>query len=358
MASWSRNQYRGNLGELEVARNFLNLGCVVNSLAASDAGWDLHIQVPEVAQTFAQLPESWRLSGRTAHVQVKQTSTDSVSINLDTLRGWVIGSKIGVPTFLVLVFEAKETLELKFVPPWLLDEKTGGNMNDATITEFVDEGAVSADDKPVTDAEADEIPRDKDCKKKGKPKRSFTKTSALGWDAETFGPLLQLWTKYPGFMFKAKMDLWTSDGLAMQKAEHLIAKICWAWAWAHREPSATDEDAFSKMMYIALPAAKTLEPNSSNNQPLAERLMEHVRHWQSSLIEYLTDKRNAAAAEGRLREAGLHQSQIDKSPWPQIEFATTYATSAAEGEAFAEALDLASDIAAYARYLDSLQART
>lgn len=359
MANWSRNQYRGNLGELEVARQFLHMGCAVNSLTASDAGWDLHIQIPEAAQLYKALPETWPLSGRTVHVQVKYTSSKSIAVYLDTLRGWVVGSKIGVPTFLVVLFESDSALTFKFAPPWKLEEKCESKPNHRAADEAEAQEPELAAEEPSETVE-DEVlvpdfpgdsPKTEVKKKKVRPTRTFSAASTLDWDTDKFGRLLQLWSKYPGFMFKAKIDTWTFDGLAIRRAEFLVAKICWAWAWAHREPSSTDDDALNKMLYIALPAAKILQPDSIDNLPMAECLMEHIRDGQRALIEHLEQKRDAAAALNDVREAQLIQTQIDRNPWPQIDFATTYATSTGEGQAFNEALALAADIVEYARYL-------
>lgn len=354
MASWSRNQYRGNLSELDVTGKFLHMGCAVNSLAASDAGWDLHIQVPEEAHRYAELPETWALSGRTAHVQVKYTSTDSVSVDLNTLRGWVVGSKIGVPTFLIVIFESDSDTVFRYVPPWRLNERLESKKENLGVAASVEEAPEMPDDQPVLDAETADHVRTDDRKKKSSPTRTFSIANTLEWKAKQFAQLLQLWTKHPGFMFKAKIDCWPIDGHASERAESLVAKLCWAWAWAHREPSATDDEALEKMMIIALPAAKSLHPAVEDHLPIATRLIEHVRHAQAALIEHLEKKRIAAAAEGLIMDAERYQRQIDRKPWPEVEFATTYATSTGEGRALKEGLDLAADMATYAHYLDSL----
>lgn len=353
MANWSKNQYRGNLGELDVTREFLHMGCAVNSLTASDAGWDLHVQVPEEVHPHEDLPTTWSLSGRTAHIQVKYTTKGAIPVNLSTLRGWVVGSKIGVPTFLFVVFESEGTSLIKYAPPWLLEERQASKQAEASIVDT----EVTTPEPSEADAEEcapeDEIDLDSKVKKKSEPTRSFSLKNTLEWGPDQFGYLLQLWTRYPGFMLKAKIDSWKPGGNVALEAEKLVAKICWAWAWAHREPSSTDDEALHKMMMIALQAAKELEPQSQHHDVTANRLINYIEDARNALIVNLEEQRDKASAAGRIMEASNYESRISRKPWPQIEFATTYAISTDEEGALNEGLALVRDIAAYAQHLDS-----
>lgn len=75
-------------------------GFAVNALTATDTGWDLHCHIPEELILSASTAgrKSWRLSGKTAHIQVKSAATDSLAIG--TVRGWLTGTASGVPTLM------------------------------------------------------------------------------------------------------------------------------------------------------------------------------------------------------------------------------------------------------------------
>ncbi|MEE2571087.1 hypothetical protein V1638_17085 [Pseudarthrobacter sp. J64] len=108
-------QHNGAMGEAEALKDFLQMGASVNSLTSSDYGLDLHLQLPLVPQKFGRLESEWALSGRTAHVQVKNmTKGGSPSVEDSSVEGWVSGSKVGSPTF---VFVIKNNKEKTFYSP-------------------------------------------------------------------------------------------------------------------------------------------------------------------------------------------------------------------------------------------------
>ncbi|BCW48097.1 hypothetical protein StoSoilB13_04390 [Arthrobacter sp. StoSoilB13] len=85
------------------------MGASVNSLTSSDYGLDSHVQLPLVPQKFGRLESEWALSGRTAHVQVKNmTKGGSPSVEDSSVEGWVSGSKVGSPTFFFVIKNNKE----------------------------------------------------------------------------------------------------------------------------------------------------------------------------------------------------------------------------------------------------------
>lgn len=101
MALRNSNNVKGDLGEIEVSKKLLEHGLAINSLAASDTGWDLHCHVPKTLIMNASTVEakrSWPMSGRSAHIQVKNSSAGR--LNVGTVRGWLSGTASGVPTFM------------------------------------------------------------------------------------------------------------------------------------------------------------------------------------------------------------------------------------------------------------------
>lgn len=91
----------------------LETGAAINSLSSSDTGWDLHLHMPEEPLAFlpemilSQAKRGWKLGGRIVHVQVKSMKLSGYpSLNRGTVDGWIAGSKVGVPTF-VLMLTAK-----------------------------------------------------------------------------------------------------------------------------------------------------------------------------------------------------------------------------------------------------------
>lgn len=83
MAYRSWGNFQGDRGEIEALSELLKTGAAINTLTASDTGWDLHLHLPEHSMFIDTDPPSevdnrylkWRLSGRTAHVQVKRDAS-------------------------------------------------------------------------------------------------------------------------------------------------------------------------------------------------------------------------------------------------------------------------------------------
>ncbi|MBT2533275.1 hypothetical protein J7E83_14330 [Arthrobacter sp. ISL-48] len=106
MANRTKNKYLGDVGETQVLRELLDTGASINSLTASDYGWDLHVQLPEEVLDAAMISrfgpkDTWKLSGHVVHVQVKnQTSGSDPSVRMGTLRGWL---EAVIPTFVIIV---------------------------------------------------------------------------------------------------------------------------------------------------------------------------------------------------------------------------------------------------------------
>lgn len=124
VAKRMKSHYLGQVGETAVIRRMLDTGSSINSLSASDYGWDLHIHLPlepfAVPRERALIKKSWIMSGRTAHIQVKNWAS-TPEVNVGTLRGWVSGGASGTPTFVVIP-SSDEPSEWKYLGPGELDE--------------------------------------------------------------------------------------------------------------------------------------------------------------------------------------------------------------------------------------------
>lgn len=122
MARRSASNVIGDLGELKITELLLEHGFAVNSLTSSDTGWDLHCHLPVdlIMNASSGGKATWDMSGQTAHIQVKAGRPGVLRVG--TVRGWVMGSKVGAPTFLFgmfhdnPVFSAPHALE-----DWLLE---------------------------------------------------------------------------------------------------------------------------------------------------------------------------------------------------------------------------------------------
>lgn len=129
MAKRTKNHYLGDVGEASVIRRMLDTGASLNSLSASDYGWDLHIHLPcepfLVPLDRTCIKDSWPMSGRTAHIQVKNWVSDPTVV-IGTLRGWVSSGASGIPTFVVIP-RSDDPGEWKYLGPGELDELLGKN---------------------------------------------------------------------------------------------------------------------------------------------------------------------------------------------------------------------------------------
>ncbi|ORI18338.1 hypothetical protein [Rhodococcus sp. 1168] len=100
MARRNGSNVVGDLNELRVAQLLLEHGIAINALTASDTGWDLHCHVPDglICGASRAGKDSWRLSGRSVHIQVKTSPHGRLQVG--TVRGWLAGTTSGVPTFM------------------------------------------------------------------------------------------------------------------------------------------------------------------------------------------------------------------------------------------------------------------
>lgn len=323
--------YIGHVGELKVAIKFLEMGCSVNSLTASDYGLDLHVQLPEQVILAKDQKKPWAMSGRAAHVQVKHSTDDNDhSIKIPTLRSWVTGSRTGIPTFLVCLFEE----QARYATPWHFVEKLKEADSDATK----------------------------------KASKSFGKNSTLVLDEATFPYLLQLWTKYPGMMLLAKIDSWSEDSDSLGHFKALVAELCYAWAMDHRLLNDADITAVNRLMELARLAAplvdKEADPWAFGEELLVliEQGRNHIgKVYERRLTDFLAGyednlKKAKEISDADVQMRMLQELAVEKkwlgnaaenSPWPEPRYRHVYAHSTSMLGARDEALELIRELANY-----------
>lgn len=304
-------QYIGDIGELKVVELFLRMGCSVNYLTGSDYGLDLHVQMPESPTVAATMTKSWAISGRTAHIQVKNsTSTSSPSVDVPTLRTWVTGSRTGTPTLLVCLFGT----EKRFATPWHFIEK---------LSE-VD----AATKQPAT--------------------KSFGKRSTLKLEEQTFSYLLQLWTRYPGLMMMARIDSWSAGKNATTQLKMLVAELCYAWAMDHRLPGDSDTVAVNRLTDLAVGLAATVSPGQdhwvfaqeilgliedqhedikTNNKGKLEQFESEYASRLANANGRNDEKDRIVAVQSLAVERQGLANAVRSSPWPEPRYRRVYATS-------------------------------
>lgn len=124
MAKNDRNNVKGTLGELSVAQLFVRQGCAVNFLTFMDVGMDLHVHMPANLRVPEATADSWLMSGRAAHVQVKSTAREKLpAIQVSTAKAWTLAAQTGSPTVLVgvIVDSKNQEPEFRFFDPLLVD---------------------------------------------------------------------------------------------------------------------------------------------------------------------------------------------------------------------------------------------
>lgn len=330
--------YIGDVGELKIALKFVEMGCSVNSLTGSDYGLDLHIQLPERAILAKKQNESWAMSGRTAHLQVKHSTGDNdPSIKIPTLRSWVTGSRTGVPTFLICLYGE----HARYAAPW----------------HFVDK---------LKEAESEE---------KLKATKSFSKKTTLDLNEATFPHLLQLWTKYPALMLMARVDSWQLYLDFDERFKALVAALCYAWAMDHRLPNDADTTAANRLMELGMLAAPLVDQDA-NPMGFSEDLLAHIEEGREEirksnerqLTEFLAEyddnyKKAKEHADGSPDTLGFQELASEKmrlinatrnSPWPEPTYRHVYATSTSMLRAQDEVLELIADLADYRTVLMEL----
>lgn len=138
MAKRTSSNVKGDLNELYVSELMLEHGIAINTMTASDTGWDLHCHIPDqLIQNASEAPGdiSWTLSGRVAHIQVKSAAKDRLRVG--TVRGWLTGTLCGVPTFMFTrqndrtVFCTPENLD-----EWLIAASRYASDSDAHVFTF------------------------------------------------------------------------------------------------------------------------------------------------------------------------------------------------------------------------------
>lgn len=259
MATRTRIKHNGDMGEAEVLKDFLKMGAAVNSLTGVDYGLDLHVQVPLEPQEFGKLQPSWPLSGRVAHIQVKNmTSGQNPAVAPDRVRGWIAGSKVGIPTFVVVL---KGDSRYFLSPRDLRTVLAGWEKEHAT--------ALAEDAENERARSAGELPDGAEIDQKAPKTVTLTGEGQQPFDPKSFPWLLHLWTRYPGLMMLTDVQDW--PGVNVEKltreGHQLIGDVVLAWMRSHhpdapldRATESSDMSAGQHLMTVtnALPGALSI----------------------------------------------------------------------------------------------------
>lgn len=71
MPSRAKQNVSGDLGELGAFSHFMRMGHAVNSLSRPGYGWEAQVHTTADVIYPGQLPIAWKMSGLTAHIQVR-----------------------------------------------------------------------------------------------------------------------------------------------------------------------------------------------------------------------------------------------------------------------------------------------
>lgn len=170
---------KGDIGEDEVRTLMRRHGMVVNGLTESDAGWDLHAMLPALpmfdAEKRAAL-NSWKMAGKTCHIQVK--NTEKFTLRIGTVRAWVDSN---TPTFLFT--------------------KTGGEWFYASpneLSKWVAQFPTESDEANIVN------------RQKSRANKTVKPLDTVWYNPNWFGTIAHLWAFYPA-MAKDDSLVWLTD---------------------------------------------------------------------------------------------------------------------------------------------------
>jgi hypothetical protein len=179
---------------------------------------------------------------------------------------------------------------------------------------------------------------------------------------------LQLWTKYPGLMLLAKVDVWPAGSDSVRKLKVLVAEICYAWAMDHRLPNDADTTAANRLIELAQLAAPFIDTDADPwafgeelliliEQARNEINKENLRKRTDFLAGYEENFReaqgitNVCASMRTLQELAVekkwHDNATVNNTWPEPRYRHVYANSTSMLGARDEALELIRELSIY-----------
>lgn len=301
----------GDLGELKVISDFVSMGAAVNSLSHSDFGWDAHVHTPEDVLDRAKLPATWKMSGLSAHVQVKNSQSGSAAaVRVGSLRAWLAGSRVGTPTFYFFVDQGTTPM---YASPRMLGRILQANADD-------------------DDTEEVSIGR--------------KQTRLADYDG-AFAHLLRLWTRYPRVLLHEyiQVDDWHQMAAADLAEEHenFVGHVFLAWLRSHFPETPVPPKGLygllgNQIIWAAADALSGLDGGGAipdRNNATALRLDLEAR-VVDRLVKY--SQVSETASEERKKLGAL---------WPEASLMTSYALATSPEAACEEAKQLVRDVMAY-----------
>lgn len=314
MATRQKIAYTGDIGELEVLRELLVMGASVNTLTSSDYGWDLHVQPALEPMNANQVQDdgSWEMSGRTAHIQVKNmTSSQNPSVKGSTLRGWDYGSTVGAPTMVVVT---KPSGKIYISPAGLRNCLASWNQSNARK---IERG------------------------KKPAEKVTLTSNHARPFNSHVFPWILHLWTRYSGVLLVRNIDVdawpYMDANARRARAYATVGLVYLAWMKSH---------------FPDTPIPQKGEGGDVFSLEFSKEAWRVVRHLHPVPEEGNAEDRalNESALFMAFYEETM-QSLFDAAQsigvWPVAELTTSYAYATDAHEAAREAKQLIRDLMSY-----------
>lgn len=255
MAKRDTSNFIGDLGEAKALTQLLRTGASINALSHSDSGWDLHLHLPTTPQFVSDTDEkrTWALSGRTAHVQVKkQTSASKPKIGIGTARGWLAGTKSGVPTFLVVaknggLFYATPAA----ISDWLFYRRDRSDERECAT------GGLRGSD----------------------PEKTALRLHPL--DPASIGRVLHVWSRYPNVMLELEgLDAARNDQLTvpLETAAEWIAEVAVGYLSATNGPIGEVESWWlrSRVSHLSASAQTALDWDNRYDSERFEQAVQHA----------------------------------------------------------------------------------
>lgn len=309
MPSRAKQNVNGDLGELGVITDFVSMGHAVNSLSQSDYGWDAHIHTTTDVLDPNKLPASWKMSGLTAHVQVKNAQSGSAArVKIGSLRAWLAGSKVGTPTFYFFIDQGSP----RYASPKMLQKILLEN-EDADDEKEIAMGSVQT--RPV--------------------------------EYSIFNHLLRLWTRYPRVLLHKfiRIDDWhnmSPDELA-EEHEIFVGHVFLAWLRSNMpEVGVPPKGLYGVMGNQIIWAAADELSGRDGGGTITEQMQATARRQQ--LEENVMDR---LVEHSQVPETAS-QTRKSRGPlWPEASLATSYALATSPEAACEEAKRLVRDVMAY-----------
>lgn len=256
------------------------------------------------------------------------TSGQNPAVAPDRIRGWIAGSQVGVPTFVVVL----KGNGRHFLSPRDLQRVLAG-------WETEHAAALAQDAESERARSLGELPDGAEIDQKAPKSVTLTGEGQQPFDTKSFPWLLHLWTKYPALMLLTDVQDWLGgdEEVLTQCGHQLIADVVLAWMRSHhpdapldRAAENTNMSAGQHLMTVthALPGALSIALSG-----------------YSSMYPVLAD--GSSTPESMALDSFDMLGEAVKTcgyRWPQAPLMTSYAVSTEPTQSMHEACQLLRDV--------------